>query len=254
MPTYLHSGSGGDLIYSLPTFQALGGGDLFIGIGNLKNVDLKWGYKGTTPYHIDRFTEEDYLFYQPLLKVQKGVLTVNKWYPENKLCDVELDDFRRDFGRKWSCNYIASYHQSFGIRPKAEDLQNPWLVSTTPNRVAPIIITRTARYRGEEPKATENWQKLNKEHNFLKNAAFIGTRDEHNNFMEKTLIRVVRHQVKDALDMANIINSADLFIGNQTLTLAIAFGFRKPCIVEARPDIPLLYNECFFDRDNCKYF
>ena len=58
------------------------------------------------------------------------------------------------------------------------------------------------------------------------------------------------------LDLANVIAGADTFIGNQSSALALAIGLGVANIhCEARTDMPLTRNECYFPRmTNVAYF
>jgi ADP-heptose:LPS heptosyltransferase len=89
---------------------------------------------------------------------------------------------------------------------------------------------------------------------FTKDAVFIGSPDEHELFQRETGIVITFVKVKDMLDMANIIAGADAFVGNQGLSLALATGLGKTCVVEKRPTQYLDQCETYWKRDNMFYF
>ncbi len=78
-----------------------------------------------------------------------------------------------------------------------------------------IAINLSLRYRNP----TIDYSKLKDiEHDLI----FVGLDDEYNDFMLRYNVIPKRVNVKDALHMATILNSVDLFIGNQSSTFAIA--------------------------------
>jgi hypothetical protein len=57
------------------------------------------------------------------------------------------------------------------------------------------------------------------------------------------------------LELAEVIAGAKLFIGNQSQALALAIGLGVPYHCEARQDLPLERNECYFpNQPNGNYF
>jgi hypothetical protein len=50
------------------------------------------------------------------------------------------------------------------------------------------------------------------------------------------------------LQLAQVIGSADQFIGNQSVSLSLAVGLGVDWQCEARDDLPLSRNECYFPQ------
>jgi hypothetical protein len=57
------------------------------------------------------------------------------------------------------------------------------------------------------------------------------------------------------LELASVIAGADQFIGNQSVALSLAIGLGVNYACEARQDLPLERNECYFPQHpNGDYF
>jgi len=77
---------------------------------------------------------------------------------------------------------------------------------------------------------------------------FVGTKDEHTSFCNE-FGSVPYRATKNLLEVAELINGAFLFIGNQSCANAIAEGLKAPTIQETSLDIP----DCIFKRPNAQY-
>ena len=95
-----------------------------------------------------------------------------------------------------------------------------------------ISILRSHRYRNEH---------IN--YNFLsnyKNLIFIGLHDEYLD-LKKNIKNLEFYDCKDFLEMAKIINSSKFFIGNLGFGFSIAEALKKPRLLEACPNFPVLF-------------
>ena len=253
MKSYRHSGTFGDLIYGLAAVKKMGGGLIDLAIGNLETCVARYGYRPdeVDPMHRGRFTDTDYELLLDFLISQPYVDGVTKWHPGDPDSDVDLDRFRGVLFRGFEGNYVQAYHMTFGLPFSAEDLQEPWL-EADPVRVAPIVINRTFRYRC--PNGTATWQNFLANADIVNNGVFVGTREEHEDFVKSTGFPVPYCYTKDFKRLADVIAGADLFMGNQSAAYAIAMGLGKSSVLETIKIKPLANNECYFPRDNCQYF
>ena len=253
MKSYKHSGTFGDLIYSLAVVKKMGAGRIDLAIGNIENCVAQYGYRPdeVDVMHRGRFTEQDYELLAPFLNRQSCVLDTAKWYPGNAEPDVDLDRFRGVLFRGFEGNYVQAYHLTFGLPFVPQDLQDPWL-EADPIRVAPVVINRTARYRC--PRGTGTWQNLLAEVDIVKNGVFVGNVNEHEDFVRQTGFAVPYYETKDFKHLADVIAGADLFVGNQSAAYAIAAGLGKDTVLETIKIKPLQNNECYFPRPNSQYF
>ena len=70
-----------------------------------------------------------------------------------------------------------------------------------------------------------------------------------------TSLVCIAQPTKTLLDVAELIAGCDTFIGNQSVALSIAIGLGKEYFCEARRDLPIERNECYFPaQPNGSYF
>lgn len=255
--TFRHSGSFGDIIYSLPVIKKLGGGLLQLAMHNLKNCAIKYGYSVSAmdPIHLDHLNETQYRLIAPLLERQPYITGVSQWNvgepdPENLF---DLDRFRHVLFRSFHGNYLKAYYISFNLQYDIDDIIDPWL-EVDKKTVSPIVVARTTRYRTNEPAGTNTYRNLNKDCNFKENAIFVGTKEEHEDFEKTICDKISYYPVKNFLEMANVIAGSSLFIGNGTMAYSLAIGTNTPTLMEYQKHRALSDNECYFQRDNAKYF
>jgi hypothetical protein len=253
MKSYKHSGTFGDLIYSLSVVRKIGAGRFLVALENLEHCVAQYGYRPdeVDPMHKGRFTYSDYQLLKPLLKRQSYIHDIGTWTQGTPEADVDLDRFRGVLFRGFEGNYVQAYHMTFGLPFAPEVLNETWL-EADPVTVAPIVINRTARYRC--PNGTSTWQTMLAEADIVQNGIFVGNKDEHEDFVSSTGFAVPYYHTKDFKHLADVIAGADLFMGNQSAAYAIAMGLGKSTVLETIKIKPLQNNECYFPRPNCQYF
>ena len=72
--------------------------------------------------------------------------------------------------------------------------------------------------------------------------------EEHEDF-QKSFGKIEYYNIDNLLQIAEIINGSELFIGNQSAPMAIAIGLHKAYLQEYYPSHP----DCVFPRSNGKY-
>jgi hypothetical protein len=253
MPSYKHSGTLGDLLYGLCVIPKLGPGEFKIAMQNIEHCVSLYGYRPdeVDPAHKGRFTETDFEMLRPLLEYQSYITDVTQWRLGEPEPDVDLDKFRGVLFRGFEGNYVKAYHLTFNLPIGITDLMAPWIQAGTQFE-APIVVSRTFRYRC--PNGNNVWKQIAQDLELENRAVFLGTEDEWKDFCEVTG-RTIRYKpVNDFLEMANIINSCEQFLGNQSFGYALAMALGKPAVLETIKIKPLEYNECFFPRKNIVYF
>lgn len=247
---YKHSGTFGDLIYSLSVVKKMGAGTYAVALNNIEKCVAEYGYRPdeVDPMHKGRFTVTDFNLLESFLLRQSYITEVQPWKGTH---DVDLDRFRGVLFRGFEGNYVQAYHMTFGLPFQVQDLQEPWL-EADPKRVAPVVINRTFRYRC--PNGTGTWQSLLEESNIVENGVFVGNQNEYDDFVQSTGFKVSYYPVQDFKELADVIAGADLFMGNQSAAYSIAMGLGKAAVLETIKIKPLQNNECYFPRDNCQYF
>jgi hypothetical protein len=252
MKTFRHSGTLGDLIYSLHLVKKLGGGEYQIALENLEACVTKYGYQAehVDPQHRGRFTAQDIAWLEPLLNRQPYVIKTSTWRPGDVEPDVDLDAYRAVLYRTFEGNILEAYHRTFNVPFTAEDLTTPWLSADT-IKTKPIVVSRSFRYR--PPNGDAVWQDFAKTIDFAESAIFVGTVKEHEAFVQHTGADIEYRPVSDFLELASIINGADLFMGNQGFAYSLAIGLGRPTVLEINKLVPMHMNECYFPRENCQY-
>lgn len=217
---FKHSGNLGDIIYSLPTIIALGGGALYLSDGRGKLQKPMTG--GMIEQMIELLQRQPYL---------SAVLP----YRDEKV-DLDLDRFRDDYGPGSDVHLAVRHLKTFGAD---YDLSLPWLENIEPLYVGDIVIHNSLRWRD----LSLNWRVLRE---FQDQCVFIGFKNEYRAFQRKTGLKVRFRESKNILELAGAIRASKLFIGNQSLGFALAEALKQPRILEVsyqEPDVmPQSYN------------
>ena len=227
MTTFLHSGDMGDIIYSLPTIRAMGGGDLFLDELGGKFDEY---VRGMLPVWMDRlkFDEESIRFLTPLLNAQSYISSTKT----HNLCPVEinLNKFRNHLGTFPSKKSLCDAHfDAFGITEKNV---SPW-IHVVPNRVRPLVIARSARYQ-----SSHLWWDMNHKYFTRQQCCFVGTELEYSTFVSAIDCDPLFVRTSTALELAEIIAGAEMFYGNQSLPMAIRIGLGMDFYQEVYPRAP----------------
>lgn len=249
MPSYKHSGTFGDLIYSLPIAQHYGKGTFYL---HLNQIDwIGKHYYGSAPNaaHQGKLTVEDYEFLKPLMLCQDYIEDFA--ILDNKKHEIthNLDRFRPLFVGHPG-NYVDVYAAAFGIKDtevKTKLRQTPWIKvpNVKKSGTKTIVINRTPRWLPN--KLSENWNNW-LDQGYDQQAIFIGHEKEHQEFQKITGWRIEYQPTDNALDIAQYIAGSALFIGNQSFALSLAIAMGKTFWCELRTDLPLERNECYFSN------
>ena len=253
MKTYRHSGTLGDLIYSLSVVKKMEPGQFLVALNNIENCVSQYGYRPdeVDPAHKGRFTEQDFEWLKPLLKRQSYIETVGTWRQGDAEPAVNLDQFRGTLFRGFEGNYVQAYHMAFGLPFTLADYETPWL-EADPVTIKPMVVSRTFRYR--DPAADAVWKKMAEDGVLDRLGIFVGTKEEHEDFVQVTGVAVPYHPVNNFLELANIVAGANLIMANQNFVYSLAMGLGKQTVLETIKIKPLQNNECFFPRTNTQYF
>ena len=256
--TYRHSGTLGDLIYSLSIVKKMAvenNAVFLVALNNIENCVAQYGYRPeeVDPAHKGRFTHQDYEWLKPLLNRQPYIDYLGTWTQGTSEPDVDLDKFRGTLFRGFEGNYVEAYHKAFNIPFSAEDYQTTWL-EADPIKTKPIVVSRTFRYRSPAPFSDAQHLSMAQSSNLEENGIFVGTEAEHEDYVKVTKVNIPYRPVSDFLELAGIVAGADLIVANQNFVYSLAMGLGKDAILETIKIKPLENNECYFPRDNIQYF
>ena len=237
--TFKHSGDLGDIVFSLPTMKALGGGILYLDPKGGEEEPLVSWANGL--FNKTKLTEKGIESIRPLLEQQEYITEIRLWKGEE--VDFNLDMFRMHI--KYN-NLSDSHLAAFGIDFSARD--EAWLEVSDPIVDLPgrdVIFARSCRYHGNY----SFWETISRD--IVDKAFFLGFKEEYE-FFKYTyphMADVPHKEVSDLLEMARVIAGCDLFVGNQGLPHALAEALKKPLLNEVfRP-----YPAAVFHREDAKY-
>ena len=127
---YKHSGTFGDLIYSLFAVERMGGGTIAIALNNIEKCVSEYAYKPeeVDEAHRGRFTQTDYDLLEPLLKAQPYINDVVVWDGTH---DVDLDKFRGVLFRGFEGNYVQAMCITHKLDFVMSDYDHTWLIAAS---------------------------------------------------------------------------------------------------------------------------
>jgi hypothetical protein len=114
----------------------------------------------------------------------------------------------------------------FGM--KDPELSSAWLAVPDPKNYGRPVFSRSSRYRN--PAWDPFWQSLKQN---APDAIFVGTKDEYRDFGHGEHV-----EVRDALELAQVIAGCSVFVGNQSFAYALAEGLKVRRVLEVYPQVP----------------
>lgn len=255
MTTYKHSGATGDLIYSLPIVKHTGGGAFYLHLNQMDWIGQHYYGAPPAPFHKGRLTEADYEYMQDFMLAQEYITSFEPYNPSQEI-KYNLDRFRPLFVGHPG-NYIDIYSNAFKIHDLEEQAKirlTPWLTVPAPAIIdgRTIVINRTQRWLPNSP--SPQWL-VWKDQGIEDKAVFVGLPEEYAAFKEQIGLNIPFQPTSTMLELAMIIAGAEAFIGNQSQCLALAIGLGINYACEARQDLPIERNECYFsDNPRGNYF
>ncbi|HLO73506.1 MAG TPA: hypothetical protein VK164_06180 [Flavobacterium sp.] len=223
---FKHSGHIGDLIYALPVIKEISKTkkcNLYIKINH--SIGEKNYYKH--PSGNVMISDRIFDMVVPLLKKQDYIHAVQNW--DNEEIDIDLDLFR-DFPFSSNFHSIRWYYHITGFQPD----MNSSFIDAKPSEEFKdkIVVVRT--FRGRNPMI--NYSFLRKYDNLL----FLGIKSEYEDFV-KEVPNTDFYDVKNFLELAEIMKASKFVIANQTFAFALAEGLKVNRILEANPFIPAVF-------------
>ncbi len=200
--TFKHGEGTGDIIYSLPTVMALGGGEYYIFIATERTSVYK-------VMELQPYISKAHIF--------TGCLEEYK----NLKVDYNLDEFRsQNYNQRILIDcHLSAFNVTF-------DVTQPFLFNIKPKRVSRIVVNNTGnRFPGN----TVDWSVLKK---YEKDCVFVGHNIEYEDFTKKYDLDIERYVVKDILEFAQVIKGSNLYIANQSVGFAMAEGMKHPRVLD----------------------
>jgi hypothetical protein len=225
--SFLHSGHLGDIINSLPLIKEISKKKkttLYIEINKIlpKNISAKTHPSGK--YYLK---EDSVKKLMPLLKSINYISKV-------KIYNREIIDVNLNLFRELPINFnIDSVRWYFHLTGTHTDLSIPYFNIKKVNKFKnKIIIMRSLRRQNN----FISYKFLNN----YKNIVFVGLKNEYED-LKKVIKSLKYYESKDFLELAKIIKSCKLFIGNPSFGFALAEAVKCPRLLESGPNFPLIY-------------
>lgn len=228
--TFLHSGDLGDIIYSLPSVRALGGGRLLFTSDNQARETM---------------TEDKMEFLRSMLTREDYITDVD-WWDGQEIINCNFTTFRKSTRilnlAEWQAFFVSA----------SADIDTAWLSSYRGNSNLPsnlVVFARSPRYHtaGGSLRLQNYLRKLSRQYSCV----FVGLQSEHLAF-EKEVGPITYYPTKTALDLLAVISANEFFIGNQSFPYSVAEGLKVNTILETFPNKE--NSDCIFQRANANYF
>lgn len=247
MKTFKHSGTLGDILYSLPVVKYLNGGEFYLHLNQVSWIAQYYYKSQPSSYHENKMNSRDIEFMQDFMMSQPYIKKFAALDPKQEITH-NLDRFRPTFVHH-PTNYIQIYCECFNITDldtQNQIINQPWFSVPNPRSIPGhnIIINRTGR--GWTPQERNPQWDLWREQKWDQQAIFVGLPEEYQEFCTWSKWQLDYIETKNLLEVAEIIAGATLFIGNQSMALSLAQGLQIPYIYERRRDLPLERNESYF--------
>ena len=203
----------GDVIYSLPAMRQLGGGVLYLDPDSLDGTQdqIYWREKFKTLI--------------PFLEQQPYIDEVR--IRDQEPFDIDLDAYLRTTHGTPGDRITITANHFIGLGLDVPDAIAPWLTARNPSMTYPIVIHRSHHYHGAV------------DYSFLLDVReklyCVGSAEERRPFEAIGARPLVTNDVRE---LAEVINGCGVFIGNQSLPLAIAAGLGKPRMIEESDRLP----------------
>lgn len=254
MKSFKHSGTLGDIVYSMPIIKQLGGGEFYLHLNQIDWIGQHYYGSKPNPFHQGRMTAYDLEFMRDFFLAQDYITKFDALDPRTTEITHNLDQFRPAFVGHPG-NYVDIYAETFKVpRDLWVELRNqPWLTVPEPRQIEgrPYVLNRTQRW--SDPSSIEGWQAIKEQ--ARDQAVFVGLPEEHQEFQRFLDWELPRIETATMLELAQIIAGAEQFVGNQSVALSLAIGLGVDWACELRRDLPMERNECWFpDHPNGDYF
>jgi spore maturation protein CgeB len=203
----------GDVIYSLPAMRQLGGGTLYLDPTSLDGAQDRAVWKTRFAGLI------------PFLEQQAYIREVR--IHDGEPFDVDLDAYlRTTHGTVGDRVTIAANH-FVGLGLELPNPMSPWLTADNPPAAYPVVLHRSYHYHG-----VVDYSFLL---DFREKLYCVGADEERRPFEAIGAKPLV---TRDVRELAAVVNRCGVFIGNQSLPLALAIGLGKRRMIEESDRLP----------------
>ena len=245
--SFVMAGDMGDVVYHLLFIKKLNAKKYHIdpwgGANYIRNGYIRCGDGNPGKFNLTKA-----LFLLPLLRAQSYLEDVDLYTGDPadswRYYDVNASEYHKDSLGLQNLTFFHAKKYKLDIK----DLNEPWLEidkAWTVDSKRSIVINRTMRYRGNDNFYYFNRERINER------AVFVGVPEEYKDFVMRfgcTNLPFV--PTPTALDLARVIKGCKTFIGNGSLSAALAIGLGLEVEYEFCPAAA----HYLFKRDNLRIF
>ncbi len=198
---FVHSGTFSDPIYALPAIKGAGGGVLWMD---------EW-------YRDTKITAEMVTKIKPLLMQQPYIVDVRFCTDRPHTFEIDLNLWRDQNTGNVCFDHLKLLNLPYSLADQA------WLVKPPkPEKTFQAVINRTLRNHNP----AFPWKELYARYVHDTNAVFLGLPEEHAYF-QKVVGRIIYLPTSSLINAAAIVAWSTVFIGNESLLLALATGMQN---------------------------
>jgi hypothetical protein len=223
VPVFYHSGEIGDLLYGLKVIQHIGKGDLYT------NADLLIDFNPDTELCVfpnKWFDQRTYNFVKRLVYRQPYINKFEFDLPPH--IDYNLNYFRKMVFDTFDVNFYELYYRICNVTPDEPDGYKPW-IECDAKSIAPITVIRTTGAGRTIPNYP--WKTIVDK--YKNQMVFLGTKHEYDVFTRDVGGKKIKwYESSDMLSICEVINGAQLHIGNSTSITVCAEALKKNLIFE----------------------
>ena len=237
MKTFSHSGTMGDTLCSMVAVKILGGGDVYLRLGNLDKViqeKLNWPNAGR---HSGKMRQEDFDQMEEFLLHQPYINSFKPWNGEH--IDHELEDAALHLETGFFPRNFSNQHALANkIDPKYHFRQlqiDPWMECREHIKIPgrPIVVHRNMNYQDGNEAKSKTWQTFCNR-GLHDQGVFVGSEEEHAEFERQYELRIPHYKTENLMDLARVIQGSEYFITSMGGPSALALSLGKTMMLEVR--------------------
>ena len=215
---FKHSGDAGDIIAALPSIQQL------LKERGESSATLLLSH---SPRARQPMSEKVLANLLPLLSLQPCLQEIRLMQPGDTF-DIDFDLFR-DITKQhqFQLSLLTAHAKAAGINELT--IPSQWLVCGKRPDAPQIVVNRTKRYHNKN--GDWFWKLFTKG----KSVGFVGSPQEHIEFQRELGVTLPHLQTRNLLELAETVNGCEVFAGNQSSPLWLAYGLGKRVYCECNP-------------------
>jgi hypothetical protein len=217
--------------------KILGGGDVYLRLGNLKKMiqeKLGWPDAGR---HNDKMRQEDFDQMEEFMLHQPYIRSFRVWNGEEITYELENAALHLETGF-FPRNFSNQHALANGIDTKYNFRQlqiDPWMECREQIKVPgrPIVVHRNMNYQDGNEAQSKTWQNLCNR-GLQDQGVFVGSEEEHAEFERQYQICIPHYRTENLMELARVVQGSEMFITSMGGPSALALSLGKTMMLETR--------------------